>query len=94
MRIEDFGPFKQARDSDMELQRARRFARALTQVLNLHPGLPLGVLLDVPGPATSQEALEAWIRDELGSCEGGSEREILTELGRKLEQALASAGPF
>lgn len=92
MRIEDFGPFQQARESDVELQRARRLARALSQVLNLHPGLPLGVLLNVPGPATPQEALETWVREALGSCEGGSEREVLMELARKFEKAMAATG--
>lgn len=92
MHIEDFGPFRQARERDMEQQRARRFARALSQVLSLQPGLPLGVLLDVPGPVTPQEALEAWVRDTLSSCEGASDREILTALARKFEKTMASAG--
>lgn len=94
MRIEEFGPFQQARNSEAKLQQSRRMARALAQVLNIQPGLALGVLLGVPAPVTHQEALEAWVRDALCTCEGGSEREVLTELARKFEKIMAEAGAF
>jgi hypothetical protein len=91
MRIEEFGPFQQARDSEGRRKQARRLARALAQVLNIQPGLALGVLLDVPGPVTPPEALEVWVHGALCACEGRSEGELLTELARKFEKIIAQA---